>query len=794
VLRASINTVANNLTAETKARQTADSRLQDDIDDEVAARAAADSAESAARQNADNTLQGNITAEATARQNADNTLQGNIEAEATTRLAETKFATGEQLSGVSIETEPMAGSNKLVKSGGVYNFLSEYAVIYDSVPSLSTSDNTFTLPSGSVLYTKNGRIEITYDIIWTRAEGLLTDYAIEFLILNTSDKTHRVVNYTEFPTCSDDECIVALVDFNSYVIACNSRSYHVNGKLCKNYSEDVIKDYAGVSSAVPLLDTENRTFTLPAGTFITSSRYSNNVTLSEAITWTRNNYGQEFIILNLSTLEYRSARYLSTIALNDYEVVIALVRWASGVLSSNFDSYYLNQRYVDMKHGIGNITQIESSGTTGYWNSNGISVGDVLSSVPPFVSTNQNFVSANFCAKAGTTLYISGVSGTVYSRLYFIVRQSDGVVTHKASSGADLRDANVATIHLDADSDVYLSYPKSTDSTAYRSWYAYDADLISRVTVLENNNSAISAPCMYNPPFDVRKTNLKVLDIGNSYTRDCTQMLPLLVESAGVDVSDMSLYRAIMGGSSFKTWYNKLKSAIRWEYAIEHVVGATQSVTTGSTINDGNTAIIAALTDVKWDVIVIHQLSTYANSYDQWLEKGAGGYLRELVLLLKTLQPQAAIGTLLTHSYWSGYEGNTEGSSLLRWKNVANSTKKFMSEYGLDFVVPYGTAMQNLRASSQNNDYDLTRDGTHSTYGLGRYVDACTYYQFLIAPRTGVGIVGNSARYTVPESEIAQATYPTIDVTDSNALVAQKAAMLATCNMFEVVNPDDVDL
>ena len=99
-----------------------------------------------------------------------------------------------------------------------------------------------------------------------------------------------------------------------------------------------------------------------------------------------------------------------------------------------------------------------------------------------------------------------------------------------------------------------------------------------------------------------------------------------------------------------------------------------------------------------------------------------------------------------------------------------------------------------MRASSLNNEYDLTRDGTHLGFGLARYTAACCYYQALIAPRSGISVYGNTARYTVPEND-KNVTYPSscIDVTDDNALTAQKAALAAAYKWYDVVNPDTME-
>lgn len=83
--------------------------------------------------------------------------------------------------------------------------------------------------------------------------------------------------------------------------------------------------------------------------------------------------------------------------------------------------------------------------------------------------------------------------------------------------------------------------------------------------------------------------------------------------------------------------------------------------------------------------------------------------MSDFIRLIRKHQPQAAIGTLLVHSYQSTYSGNTEKSTIKRWKKIANSVARLKMEYGIDFIIPYGTAIENLRASSLNNEMELTR-------------------------------------------------------------------------------------
>ena len=312
----------------------------------------------------------------------------------------------------------------------------------------------------------------------------------------------------------------------------------------------------------------------------------------------------------------------------------------------------------------------------------------------------------------------------------------------------------------------------------------------ARLEKLEKGESVVNAvPCMFNPTMDFNKQDLKVFDIGNSYTLDAQHYLDAIIKSAGLE-SNYSLYRAHRSGASFKSWADCFNNQDSRDYNISKCSGKDIDGISGDGVAQNGELFRNALESVKWDVILIHQASAYANNYDLWQGTGDGGYLREFIQIIRKTNPQATIGFLLVHSYRSNYSGNSEGSSLERWKNIAQSAKNLKANYGIDFIIPYGTAVQNLRASSLNDEYEFSNDGTHLATGLGDYVAGCCYFQSLFAPRFGVSIFGNNYIITgLDESLEGQK-----NVTSETALVAQKAAMLAAYNMWEVMNPDDYEL
>jgi cell division protein FtsB len=294
---------------------------------------------------------------------------------------------------------------------------------------------------------------------------------------------------------------------------------------------------------------------------------------------------------------------------------------------------------------------------------------------------------------------------------------------------------------------------------------------------------------MYNPPVNFHKADLKVLDIGNSYTQDAQTYLPRIIAASGID-TDFSLYRAFRPSASFKTWVDCWNDSDNEYYSIDFCAGTSLDGISGSGSASDGALFRKALQSVKWDIILIHQVSTYSNDYSLWEGNGAGGYLQELIRIIRVTNPQATIGYLMTHSYRGSYWANSEGSSYLRWRNIADATKQLKLEYGIDFIIPYGTAVQNLRASSLNDVYEFSEDGTHMGAGLGDYVAGCCYFESLLAPRYGVSIWGNTFRLT----DLDESKGGRRNITDQTAVVAQKAAILATLDMWNVSDPDDYDM
>ena len=291
----------------------------------------------------------------------------------------------------------------------------------------------------------------------------------------------------------------------------------------------------------------------------------------------------------------------------------------------------------------------------------------------------------------------------------------------------------------------------------------------------------------------LQKPNLKILHLGNSFTFDTMSYLTFLLNSNESDVSDMCIYRFMRAAASFKEWYDIYhdRDSIAG-YELEKICGGIDAnVEPGKGAKGDGSLLRKALNDEQWDIIFLQPSSNDSPYYDQWCGSGDSGYLDELLALVKELQPDAIIGMVLVHSSASFYAANAEKSSLERWRLNARSVKRFCNDYGISLVVPYGTAVQNLRASSLNNDMELTCDGLHCELVLCRYTASCCYYEAIIAPRTGVSVANDKTR--IPTSWFTSMT-KMISVDDETAPIAQKAALLAMKDWYMCYNPENFDM
>lgn len=304
-------------------------------------------------------------------------------------------------------------------------------------------------------------------------------------------------------------------------------------------------------------------------------------------------------------------------------------------------------------------------------------------------------------------------------------------------------------------------------------------------------------------PFDTAKTvtfeevvsrdTLRILDIGNSYSDDYTNMLNSIARNLHVDLSKVCYYKLNRDSGSFTTWSMCYNSSDKLPYWCVKVTGDLTLPIEEKQYEANDGSGMRRVLDLDWDLIIIHQVSTFSNNYSLWNTLSEGGNLYDFMTMLTYLQPRAAFAFELIHSYAGNFKYNTEHSSSQRWNNICNATEQMLMDYPLvSCIIPCGTAIQNLRLTSLNNAAEFTRDGSHLGYGLARYAAACALYETVLYPRTGVSVIGTPFERPCTPEEYKNAKYPEgcYDVTLENCVIAQRAANAAIIDPYHLHSPE----
>lgn len=213
--------------------------------------------------------------------------------------------------------------------------------------------------------------------------------------------------------------------------------------------------------------------------------------------------------------------------------------------------------------------------------------------------------------------------------------------------------------------------------------------------------------------------SLKVLAIGNSFSSDCMEYLYRIAKDGGVE--EIVLGNLYYGGCSLQQHLGFANNdAPEYTYH-KNTVGKWDS-TKGYKMS-------AALVDEDWDFITLQQTSKtcgLANSY--------GDTLTKLVDYIRSKNSKA---TLVWNATWA-YQQDSNHSSFSNYDKSQQKMydmildcveKCILPEERFDLVIPCMTSIQNARTSFIGDN--LTRDGYHMDYNIGRYIVGLTWFAAL---------------------------------------------------------------
>jgi len=291
---------------------------------------------------------------------------------------------------------------------------------------------------------------------------------------------------------------------------------------------------------------------------------------------------------------------------------------------------------------------------------------------------------------------------------------------------------------------------------------------------------------------------LHILLFGHSFGLDCTDYLPAITKVAGV--TDVHYGRWYQGSCTLRQHWGHFTAKDTYTYY-------DSNPATGSWKSSSNRRVDDVLAQYPWDFILFQQTIGFSGEGSYSSYQPHLNYLTHYVDSVCT-EIHGKTPIIGWNMFWGYNEGNytdydrgTRGA-LAMYNAIVTATQAMVADTTkaneIRLIIPAGTAIQNARGTSLNDPGSagppvvasttklLTRDGFHASYGIGRYVTACTWFQTLIAPIYGVDITGNTYRpsgYTP--------SFETDVITDARAAICWKCAKAAVEHPYVVSTIDE---
>ena len=244
---------------------------------------------------------------------------------------------------------------------------------------------------------------------------------------------------------------------------------------------------------------------------------------------------------------------------------------------------------------------------------------------------------------------------------------------------------------------------------------------------------------------DAHKPELvRILAIGNSFSEDALDShFYGLCEAAGKKVIVGNM---IIGGCSVERHYLNARTDSA-DYRFRRI-GLN-----GKKISVDKVRPTEAIGSDDWDYVSFQQASHYSGKYGTYKDLAA------LIAFVDSLTPDKT--RYMWHQTWAYAPGSTHGAfpdygseQTVMYDSIMSASRRVMTDNGsLSIIIPSGTAIQYARDMSGNPD--LTRDGYHLDYIIGRYIASCTWFEAVF----GESVVGNSyvpAGLTAVQARMAQ--------------------------------------
>lgn len=285
----------------------------------------------------------------------------------------------------------------------------------------------------------------------------------------------------------------------------------------------------------------------------------------------------------------------------------------------------------------------------------------------------------------------------------------------------------------------------------------------------------------YDPKAD-RDGALKILAIGNSFSEDAMEYLYNIATHSGFDKDKVVLGNLFIGGGTLQQHYQNSQNGT--SYTLQKRDGSNTIVTFSRTLQN-------AVKDEDWDIITLQQASGSSGVSETYEP-----YLSDLIDIIRenATNPDMKLGWHMTWAYQQDTTHNEfykyDSDQMTMYNAIVSAVKeKVIPANKFDFIIPSGTAVQNMRTSFTGDT--LTRDGYHMGYVLGRYIIGLTWF------RTITGITLDSVGWgpmTVGNFKTVSASpFDWVYISDEAMKAAKESVNNAYEHPFEVTESSYVE-
>jgi len=277
------------------------------------------------------------------------------------------------------------------------------------------------------------------------------------------------------------------------------------------------------------------------------------------------------------------------------------------------------------------------------------------------------------------------------------------------------------------------------------------------------------------------ESDIRVLSIGNSYSRDMMYYLGQLGQLTGKKIQAAYLYKGTATIRDHAYYLSHAEKAYSY-YKTNLETGKLEGITTAS--------IQQVLADGQWDVILLHQGTIsvgFPTTYNSDLEY--------LIDYIHAEQPDAAIDWVMTWAFQDGFDNADyrtfyNNDQNIMYNGIIRTLEECIVDENADFAgdfrayIPVGAALQNLRATYGDT---LTRDGYHLSLEAGRLTAAMTMLKSLY-PETDLSQITVDALANILEERDMNGNTSLSDIADAYVnneanLTKVKAAVAAACEL-----------